>query len=118
MASGDTHGYDAYHLAIKRLAECKKGEAKQRDEAAKPATLLADGAACKPSFDTVVTCISEATKAELELARLGAKDKHGNEVTGLKKSSRIVEKAQLIAGEGRGKSGRVCDVVRVRGAAL
>ena len=112
IESGDVDGLDAYRDAITRTKTFSRGEAKQRDEAADAATLLADGAACKPAFDVIVQRVGEATGAALELALLGAKDRHGNEMTGLKKCARIIEKAQLRPGEPRGKTDRVCDVVR------
>ena len=46
------------------------------------------------------------------MASLGEIDKHGREQTGLKATKRIVEKAALRPGEGRGRTDRVCDVVR------
>ena len=46
------------------------------------------------------------------MASLGEIDKHGREQTGLKATKRIVEKAALRPGEGRGRTERVCDVVR------
>ena len=46
------------------------------------------------------------------MASLGEIDKHGREQTGLKSTKRIVEKAALRPGEGRGRTERVCDVVR------
>ena len=75
-------------------------------------TFAQDAAGAKPAFDTVVRCVCEATGAKLELATLGDTGKHGEAVTGLKKVSRIVEKAALRPGEGRGRTERVCDVVR------
>ena len=74
--------------------------------------LLADAAAAKPAFDEIVHCVADATGARLELAVLGQKDKHGHEMTGLKRTTRMVEKAQLRAGAGRGRTEGVCDVVR------
>ena len=46
------------------------------------------------------------------MASLGEIDKHGRVQTGLKATKRIVEKAALRPGEGRGRTDRVCDVVR------
>ena len=46
------------------------------------------------------------------MASLGEIDKHGREQTGLKATKRIVEKAALRPGKGRGRTDRVCDVVR------
>ena len=46
------------------------------------------------------------------MASLGERDGHGREQTGLKATKRIVEKAALRPGEGRGRTDRVCDVVR------
>ena len=46
------------------------------------------------------------------MASLGEIDRHGREQTGLKATKRIVEKAALRPGEGRGRTERVCDVVR------
>ena len=46
------------------------------------------------------------------MASLGEIDKHGREQTGLKATKRVVEKAALRPGEGRGRTDRVCDVVR------
>ena len=46
------------------------------------------------------------------MASLGERDGHGREQTGLKATKRIVEKAALRPGEGRGRTERVCDVVR------
>ena len=44
---------------------------------------------------------------------LGEKDKkHGTPMTGLKKMSRVIEKAQLRFGDGRGRTDCICDVVR------
>ena len=48
----------------------------------------------------------------LEMASLGEIDKHGREQTGLKATKRMVEKAALRPGERRGRTERVCDVVR------
>ena len=55
---------------------------------------------------------SNMARSRLELAMLGDKDKHGHEVTGLKKTLRCIEKALLRPGEGRGRTERVGDVVR------
>ena len=46
------------------------------------------------------------------MASLGERDGHSREQTGLKATKRIVEKAALRSGEGRGRTDRVCDVVR------
>ena len=61
-----------------------------------------------PAFDVVVKAVS----GRAELAVLGETDKHGKVQTGLKRTTRMVEKAQLQPGERRGKTDRVCDVVR------
>ena len=46
------------------------------------------------------------------MASLGEIDQHGREQTGLKATKRIVEKAALRPGAGRGRADHVCDVVR------
>ena len=46
------------------------------------------------------------------MALLSEIDKHGREQTGLKATKRVVEKAALRPGEARGRTERVCDVVR------
>ena len=115
IESGEGDGLKAYGAAIMALAaDVQKGggEAKQRDAAEQPGTLLADAARAKPAFDVVVKAVSEASGAALELAVLDQPDRRGRTQTGLKKTARIVEKAQLRPGEGRGKTERVCDVVR------
>lgn len=116
IKSGEGDGVEVYRTVIKALNEAAQkgggGDAKQRDAAAQPATLLADAARAKPAFDVVVKAVSEASGAKLELAVLGQKDKHGNVQTGLKKTARMIEKAQLRPGPDRGKTERVCDVVR------
>jgi len=94
------------NATVAALRKLLTGEAKQRDEAADPVTLLVDAAQAKPAFDAVVRCLEGATGARLELQTLGPS------TTGLKKLSRILEKAQLRPGERRGKTERVCDVVR------
>ena len=58
---------------------------------------FADAARAKPSFDVVVRELTAAT---------------GEQKTGLKKTSRVVEKSALRPGAGRGRSKWVCDVVR------
>ena len=106
IESGETHTVEACRAAILQLRGAVSGQARQRKEAASPATLLADAALAKPAFDVLVRLVSEHTGARLELATLGER------TTGLKKVSRVVEKVALRPGEGRGQSDAVCDVVR------
>ena len=56
--------------------------------------------------------MAAATGAKLELQLLGDVDRHGCEVTSVKKIARIVEKAKLQFGDRRGRTDRVCDAVR------
>jgi len=108
IKSGDADGTAKYEAAVGALDAAieKPAVAEQRDEAGVAAVLFADAARVKPSFDVVVRELKAATGAGLELAVLGAKK------TGLKKTSRVVEKSALRPGEGRGRSKWVCDVVR------
>jgi len=108
IKSGDADGMAKYEAAVGDLDAAieKPAVAEQRDEAGVAAVLFADAARAKPSFDVVVRELKAATGAGLELAVLGA------EKTGLKKTSRVVEKSALRPGEGRGRSKWVCDVVR------
>jgi hypothetical protein len=108
IKSGDADGTAKYEAAVGALDAAieKPAVAEQRDEAGVAAVLFADAARAKPSFDVVVRELKAATGAGLELAVLGAKK------TGLKKTSRVVEKSALRPGEGRGRSKWVCDVVR------
>eukprot|EP00900_Chrysochromulina_parva_P020208 jgi/Chrpa1/2820/Chrysochromulina_OHIO_Genome00008084-RA len=108
IKSGDADGMAKYEAAVGDLDAAieKPAAAEQRDEAGVAAVLFADAARVKPSFDVVVRELKAATGAGLELAVLGS------EKTGLKKTSRVVEKSALRPGEGRGRSKWVCDVVR------
>ena len=106
IQSAEAEHLEKYNATVAALRKLLTGEAKQRDEAADPVTLLVDAAQAKPAFDAVVRCLEGATGARLELQTLGPS------TTGLKKLSRILEKAQLRPGERRGKTERVCDVVR------
>jgi hypothetical protein len=108
IKSGDADGMAKYEAAVGDLDAAieKPAAAEQRDEAGVAAVLFADAARVKSSFDVVVRELKAATGAGLELAVLGAKK------TGLKKTSRVVEKSALRPGEGRGRSKWVCDVVR------
>jgi hypothetical protein len=108
IKSGDADGMAKYEAAVVALDAAieKPAVAEQRDEAGVAAVLFADAARVKSSFDVVVRELEAATGAGLELAVLGA------EKTGLKKTSRVVEKSALRPGEGRGRSKWVCDVVR------
>jgi hypothetical protein len=108
IKSGDADGMAKYEAAVGALDAAieKPAAAEQRDEAGVAAVLFADAARVKSSFDVVVRELKAATGAGLELAVLGAKK------TGLKKTSRVVEKSALRPGEGRGRSKWVCDVVR------
>jgi hypothetical protein len=108
IKSGDADGMAKYKAAVVALDAAieKPAVAEQRDEAGVAAVLFADAARAKSSFDVVVRELATATGAGLELAVLGA------EKTGLKKTSRVVEKSALRPGEGRGRSKWVCDVVR------
>ena len=108
IKSGDADGMAKYEAAVGDLDAAieKPAVAEQRDEAGVAAVLFADAARVKSSFDVVVRELATATGAGLELAVLGA------EKTGLKKTSRVVEKSALRPGEGRGRSKWVCDVVR------
>jgi hypothetical protein len=108
IKSGDADGMAKYEAAVGDLDAAieKPAVAEQRDEAGVAAVLFADAARVKSSFDVVVRELKAATGAGLELAVLGA------EKTGLKKTSRVVEKSALRPGEGRGRSKWVCDVVR------
>ena len=57
---------EAAQAAIAALGQAVRGDPKrlqQRDEAAEPATLLADAAGARPAFAEVVRCLSEATGA-------------------------------------------------------
>ena len=108
IKSGDADGMAEYEAAVGALDAAieKPAAAVQRDEAGVAAVLFADAARVKPSFDVVVRELATATGARLELALLSAKK------TGLKKTSRVVEKSALRPGAGRGRSKWVCDVVR------
>ena len=108
IKSGDADGMAEYEAVVGALDAAieKPAAAVQRDEAGVAAVLYADAARVKPSFDVVVRELAAATGAGLELAVLGAKK------TGLKKTSRVVEKSALRPGAGRGRSKWVCDVVR------
>jgi hypothetical protein len=127
IKSGDADGMAKYEVAVGVLDAAieKPAVAEQRDEAGVAAVLFADAARVKSSFDVVVRELKAATGAGLELAVLSAKEDTGasdgggagqgeerKAKTGLKKSSRVVEKSALRPGEGRGQSKWVCDVVR------
>jgi hypothetical protein len=63
---GEADGMEAAQAAIAALGQAVRGDPKrlqQRDEAAEPATLLADAAGARPAFAEVVRCLSEATGA-------------------------------------------------------
>ena len=108
----------SYNAAIERLQKAVRGDPtqlRQREEAAEVVTLLADAAVAKPWFDAVMQEISDVTGARLEMSWCGKEDeKDGDRIvhTGLKATKRIIEKAELRFGEGRGRTDRVCDVVR------
>ena len=66
ICSGEADGIEAAQAAIAALGQAVCGDPKrlqQRDEAAEPATLLADAAGARPAFAEVVRCLSEATGA-------------------------------------------------------
>ena len=66
IRSGEADGMGAAQSAIAALGQAVRGDPKrlqQRDEAAEPATLLADAAGARPAFAKVVRCLSEATGA-------------------------------------------------------
>ncbi len=66
IRSGEADGMEAAQAAIAALGKAVRGDPKrlqQRDEAAEPATLLADAAGARPAFAEVVRCLSEATGA-------------------------------------------------------
>ena len=66
IRSGEADGMEAAQGAIAALGQAVRGDPKrlqQRDEAAEPATLLADAAGARPAFAEVVRCLSEATGA-------------------------------------------------------
>ena len=66
IRSGEADGMGAAQAAITALGQAVRGDPKrlqQRDEAAEPATLLADAAGARPAFAEVVRCLSEATGA-------------------------------------------------------
>ena len=66
IRSGEADGMEAAQAAIAALGQAVRGDPKrlqQRDEAAEPATLLADAAGARPAFAEVVRCLSEATGA-------------------------------------------------------
>ena len=66
IRSGEADGMGAAQAAIAALGQAVRGDPKrlqQRDEAAEPATLLADAAGARPAFAEVVRCLSEATGA-------------------------------------------------------
>ena len=112
IESGERDGLARFRTAVGALGGAATDKAVQRDEAAEPTTLLADAALAKPAFDQLASCVAWATGAKLELLLLGDRDRHGREVTSLKKVSRIIEKAQLRPGARRGKTEKCCDVVR------
>ena len=112
IRSSETEGLAVYAKSMLQLQGSVIPGAVQCEAAADPATLLADASRAKPAFDVVVRAIRACTGATLELALLGVADKHGVTQTGLKKASRIVEKAALRRGVGRGRTECVCDVVR------
>ena len=112
IESGERDGLARFRTAVGALGGAATDKAVQRDEAAEPTTLLADAALAKPAFDQLASCVAWATGAKLELLLLGDRDRHGREVTSLKKVSRIIEKAQLRPGKGRGSTKWTCDVVR------
>ena len=113
IQNGEAASVAAYGAAVAELRAKCQGEARQRREAADAAILFADAAAAKPFFDDVVAAVGELCGATLELSMLGdVNPKDGAEGTGLKKSYRCIEKAELRPGEERGRTDRVCDVVR------
>ena len=115
IKSGEEPGIARYGTAVGVLGELTKGmraPPRQREEAAEPTTLLADAALAKPAFDEVARRVAAASGARLALAVPFVVDKHGREATGLKSIVRIVQKAQLRPGANRGRTDRVCDVVR------
>ncbi|MED6306712.1 MAG: hypothetical protein VX563_01800, partial [Planctomycetota bacterium] len=112
IESGERDGLARFRTAVGALGGAATDKAVQRDEAAELTTLLADAALAKPAFDQLASCVAWATGAQLELLLLGDRDRHGREVTSLKKVSRIIEKAQLRPGKGRGSTKWTCDVVR------
>ena len=66
IRSGEADGMEAAQGAIAALGRAVRGDPKQlqqRDEAAEPATLLADAAGARPAFAEVVRRLSEATGA-------------------------------------------------------
>ncbi len=66
IRSGEADGMEVAQAAIAALGQAVRGDPKrlqQRDEAAEPATLLADAAGARPAFAEVVRCLSEATGA-------------------------------------------------------
>ena len=66
IRSGEADGMEAAQAAIAALGQAVRGDPKrlqQRDEAAEPATLLADAAGARPAFAELVRCLSEATGA-------------------------------------------------------
>ena len=66
IRSGEADGMEAAQAAIAALGQAVRGDPKrlqQRDEAAEPATLLADAAGARPAFAEVVRCLSKATGA-------------------------------------------------------
>ena len=66
IRSGEADSMEAAQAEIAALGQAVRGDPKrlqQRDEAAEPATLLADAAGARPAFAEVVRCLSEATGA-------------------------------------------------------
>ena len=66
IRSGEADGTGVAQAAIAALGQAVRGDPKrlqQRDEAAEPATLLADAAGARPAFAEVVRCLNEATGA-------------------------------------------------------
>ena len=118
LQSGEEHLLPRCKKAVDALRErIKKPNDKpeQRKEAKEPVTLLADAAHTKPVFEVVAEHLATlGSGTRLEMQRVGDKDKHGHETSGLKKLQRVVEKALLKpAGDATvGETDSVLDVVR------
>ena len=118
LQSGEEHLFQRFKEAVTTLLErIKKPGTKpgQREEAKEPTTLLVDAVRAKPSFEVIVEELATSVSgAKLEMVRVGAKDRHGKETSGLKKLQRVVEKALLkpVGDATVGETDSVLDVVR------
>ena len=82
---------DAATTLLERIKK-PNDKPEQREEAKEPVTLLADAAQTKPVFEVVAEHLATlGSGTRLEMQRVGDKDRHGHETSGLKKLQRVVE---------------------------